>query len=163
MGEPLPFPLLTPGALVPPSCQVLRDVRAIPGVNPALPGSSRLCLEMETQPRPGPMWSWEAGDRRLPEPDGPGGQDGGGGGRESSWEESWLSLCLRNPRNTGRRRGRASVPLSGSAGEGTHWGGANQPAPTSPAPSSAAAPEGSPSIPLPSCRHSRIEKALFPP
>lgn len=74
-------------------------------------------------------------------------------------EESWLTLCSRDPRKTGRRRVslRAGGPTeAASQGRTAHGGLIRLPPP----PSSTAAPDGSRSILFPSFRCAQIKKAL---
>ena len=114
----LPVPLLIPRALVPSSCRVLRDPLVIPEVNPALPGSTGLCPEMEIRPSTGPCspgvrgWAGkgpEMGDKRLLEPEGPGGvlshrQVAGGGGvnpGSRAWRNPGYHFVSRIPKRQG--------------------------------------------------------------
>lgn len=113
-----------------------------------------------TQPR-GLGWADRApemGDKRVLEPEGPGGglsrkQGTGGGG---------LSLCLKNSQKTGRRREsqKAGVPPDSASLQGRNCSAGAKQALRSTTTSSMAAPDDSASVLFPPFRSSQIKKAL---
>lgn len=160
-------PYVNPQGLGPLFLPCPKDLLVITGVNPALPGGIGLCPEIEIRPSTGPrspgVWGWadrapEMGDKRLLEPEGP----GGGLSRRQGTGSGGLSLCLKNSQKTGRRREsqKAGGPPDTASLQGRNCSAGAKQALRSTTTSSMAAPDGSASVLFPPFRSSQIKKAL---